>query len=504
LLLLALAVGLTGCDDADPPPADSSELIPTDSDTLEPDADTQADQDLNPDAVEDEVDQHDLPEQLDELELDDELDLDDQDEQSDIEELDEIELDQVDQVDQVDVEPDESPDEEQDESSTPSTIIRVHYDSGFGQSIALRGDGDGLSWTEDAVMEWTPGNIWVYESQSWTEPVRFKPVFVEADGSVSWAAGSDWVVGPEQELEVYPFFFAAQGRVEQVAVPSAIYGQSRLVELYLPPGYDELGASEKEYDILLAHDGQNLFDPNAFFGGWRLDESLDRLHLFGHIGTGTGYAELGSPRDFLVVGPHNSDQRLYEYTPTSGNYPGCDPEYDICEGGGGGDEYLDFLADELRPWIEARYRVRSGELGIAGSSLGGLISLYACWTRPELFRECAVLSPSLWWQDGYMQQQVASYSGAQKDIVLYLDAGTSSDGLDRVRQTYSTLIDMPSSDSFTPNQDILCLEGIGQEHNELAWALRVPWALAFLYADPARPPASEPSLPAELRTCAAP
>lgn len=151
-------------------------------------------------------------------------------------------------------------------------------------------------------------------------------------------------------------------------------GRTRRIWLYLPPDY---ATSQKTYPVLYMHDGQNLFDAaTSFSGEWGVDEALNQLHAVGDWGC-------------IVVGVDNGGAtRLDEYSPY------VNPQY----GGGQGDQYVDFLINTLKPYIDQHYRTRPDRLhtGVMGSSMGGLISLYAALKRPDVFGRAGVFSPSLW------------------------------------------------------------------------------------------------------------
>jgi predicted alpha/beta superfamily hydrolase len=113
------------------------------------------------------------------------------------------------------------------------------------------------------------------------------------------------------------------------------------------------------------HDGQNVFDEaTSAYGEWGVDEALDTL--------GTRYKEI------MVVAIDNSgDKRINEYSP-----------YDMEKyGKGEGDQYVDFLVQTLKPYIDKHYRTKKDEKNtfIAGSSMGGLISFYAILKYPKVF-----------------------------------------------------------------------------------------------------------------------
>lgn len=372
------------------------------------------------------------------------------------------------------------------------TTLRIHYDTGLGNRIAVRGAGAGLSWDANADTTWTPGNVWVYETDAWDGPVEWKPVFVHEGGAIEWAEGANYLVAPGATLDIYPWFFETEGTVTSFALTPTGPLAPRTVRVYLPPSYEELGTHERSYPVLFFQDGQNLFDPSAPFGHWALDDALDALMTYGRIDGATP----GNVRELIVIAPDASAARVEEYTPSEGNGGA------LCSGPCGGDAelYLDMLLDEVLPAAAARYRIDTDAvLGIGGSSLGGLISLYAAWTRPAEFPRAAVLSPSLWWDDGELRAEIGEYDGARKAIRLYLDTGTEEGSIDTVPPFRDELFALPA-DSRLPSGEVLCLVGAEQAHNEPAWADRVPWALSYLFADPARVQVGVPR-PSHLTRC---
>ena len=147
--------------------------------------------------------------------------------------------------------------------------------------------------------------------------------------------------------------------------------RKRRIWIYLPKGY---ATSSKLYPVLYMHDGQNLFNEKTAEGvEWGVDECLDTLQ-----------AKLS--KECIVVGiDHGGDKRNTEYNP-----------YDNLQNGKGeGKLYVDFLATTLKPFIDSKYRTRKGPENtyIAGSQLGGLISLYAVIQYPNVFGAAGVFSP---------------------------------------------------------------------------------------------------------------
>ena len=151
-------------------------------------------------------------------------------------------------------------------------------------------------------------------------------------------------------------------------------GRTRRIWIYLPKGYE---TAKKSYPVLYMHDGQNLFnEQTAPFGEWGVDEALDSLS-----------AKTG--KNLIVVGiDHGGDKRMTEYNPYNNTQFGK----------GEGKQYVDFLALTLKPFIDKKYRTLSDSTHtfVAGSSMGGLISMYAMMQYPSVFGGAGIFSPAFW------------------------------------------------------------------------------------------------------------
>lgn len=179
---------------------------------------------------------------------------------------------------------------------------------------------------------------------------------------------------------------------------SEILDNDRHVLIYLPPGYD--GEGDEAYPVLYVNDGQNIFNTNTSFAGvdWGMDETLDRL------------IEEGLIRKIIVAAIFNTPDRTGEYTHTP------DPD----EGGGNAEAYAFFLINELKPYVDEKYRTLpdASNTGIMGSSFGGLNALYMGWKYSHIFSIVAALSPSLWWAD--------------QDIIKLIEGDDREMGPDRI------------------------------------------------------------------------
>ena len=149
--------------------------------------------------------------------------------------------------------------------------------------------------------------------------------------------------------------------------------RTRKIWIYLPKGYETF---TKKYPVLYMHDGQNLFnEQTAPFGEWGVDEALDSLSKKGI--------------DVILVGiDHGGDKRMTEY----------DPYDNEKYGKGEGKKYVDFLALTLKPFIDRKYRTIPDSMHtfIAGSSMGGLISMYALIKYPGVFGGGGIFSPAFY------------------------------------------------------------------------------------------------------------
>jgi predicted alpha/beta superfamily hydrolase len=233
--------------------------------------------------------------------------------------------------------------------------------------------------------------------------------------------------------------------------------------VYVPRMYEAEG--ERRFPVLYMQDGQNLFDPETSFikgNYWRMGETADAL------------AGAGAMEPLIIVGIYNAGvKRVDEYTPVE----------DKRLGGGGADTYGRMLVDELKPFIDARYRTlpEAEHCGIGGSSLGGLVTLHLGLRYPTVFSRLAVVSPSVWWRNRTILKTVAAL--AQKPALrIWLDIGTqeSTRAVPDARALREALL----SKGWRLGEDLAYLEADGGEHTESAWAQRAGPMLQFLF--PAR------------------
>jgi predicted alpha/beta superfamily hydrolase len=335
-----------------------------------------------------------------------------------------------------------------------ATTVRVHYDVGYGNRISIRGNKAPLSWNAGVNATWTTGNAWVLSWADSAGDMEIKPLKNDA----TWSVGANYFVKSGTTVDIYPFFGPAAGTLKKITgFHSPQFNNSRTLILYLPPSYYENPL--KRYPVLYAHDGQNLFEAATAFGGkeWRMDETSNQL-------IGSGLMD-----EVIIVGIHNTgSNRIYEYTPC------CDAAY----GGGGADQYLNFMANTVKPYIDANYRTinRRENTATMGSSLGGLLSFYAGRRRSDVFSKVAGMSSSFWWNNEALTLEVINYSG-KVPAKFYIDAGTVNDGLPQTTSMRDALV----SDGYVQGVDLYYHVAQGAGHNETSWAARLDIPLKYLF-----------------------
>lgn len=229
--------------------------------------------------------------------------------------------------------------------------------------------------------------------------------------------------------------------------------------VYLPPNYHH---EERSYPVLYLHDGQNLFDPEtAYVRGkdWKVDETAESLIRSGEI------------EPMIIVGIFNTgEHRIEEYTPTR----------DRKLGGGHAELYGRMLLEELKPFIDKRYRALpdAHNTGLGGSSLGGLATLYLGFTHPEVFGKLAVLSPSVWWDNKAILKFIRSTEPKPR-LKIWLSMGTdeSKSGLRDANSLRDTLVVKGWREGDDLHYEVIP----GGKHEEAAWAERVAEVLQYLF-----------------------
>lgn len=246
--------------------------------------------------------------------------------------------------------------------------------------------------------------------------------------------------------------------------------EKRNIEVMLPPGYPE---KNKSYDVLYIHDGQNVFNPETSYGGvaWELDSVMVSLLKEQEI------------RPVIVVAIWNTPMRMQEYMPAKPQE--LVNKKAVRKGWEGeilSDNYLRFIVDELKPFIDSAYNTNSGQAHtfIMGSSMGGLISLYALCEYPETFAGAACLSTHWPALDGVFLQYVKKNLPDPGNHLIYFDFGTKT--LDAGYENYQVKVDsIMKAKGYQSNEEWITRKFEGADHSEKAWKERVHIPLLFLF-----------------------
>lgn len=238
----------------------------------------------------------------------------------------------------------------------------------------------------------------------------------------------------------------------EVTLPALTGKRPRQAYIWLPDSYDE--DESKHYPVLYMFDGHNVFvDEDATYGkSWGLAEYLS-----------------WTEKEVIVVGVEcntRGNGRLREYTPVDFR----DSKYGSVRSQGR--RYMQWLIKKLKPYIDANYRTlpdRENTM-IAGSSMGGLMSVYAATVYNHVFGRAACLSPSLWVEPEKVRRMVEK-TDVGGDSVIYMDYGSEE------------LANHPGMmDHLTGMAGLLLSKGVNLtfriirdgDHSEASWERQVP------------------------------
>jgi predicted alpha/beta superfamily hydrolase len=344
------------------------------------------------------------------------------------------------------------------ETSFPNAVKRIEASEGFpvrtkrntfifiyqssSGSWSLSGDHD--DWQGSPMKQM--GDWWWIE-QTINEPLNSRYKFHNQD---------DWIADPLARR----YHYDKNGEISFVNVSQQHLERwdslmnDRRIRVWVP----ENGVFDR---ILYIHDGQNIYDPTAMWGGWRLQDSL--------------------PSRILCVAIDNNAERLNEYTHTSDCINGV-------EIGGDADEYLERIESEVRPRIAKLYGATE-IVGVMGASLGGLLAFYTIHRYPEVYDMAISLSGTMGWGSFSLNNNTMIelfMKSGRRDHYLYLDSGghgpcidIDNDGINddgNDADNYSTniqfrdaLIDM----GYEVDVNLWHWYEKNAPHNEAAWAHRV-------------------------------
>lgn len=257
-------------------------------------------------------------------------------------------------------------------------------------------------------------------------------------------------------IEIYAQSTASQ-QVDTFTIEAPQLQTHKKIWVYLPKSYEN---SEKSYSVIYMHDAQNLFDAQtSYVGEWKIDEYLDSI----------------SDNEAIIIGiEHGNEKRIDELTPYQHE------KY----GGGKGDIYLNFIINTLKPHIDITYRTLTDakHTSIFGSSLGGLISLYAVIKYPETFGSAGIFSPALWINKSEIFKFVSDTSIDSDKKFFFLVGSEEGDTLDVASEMVSDQHHMT---------ELLKTKGVLEEnivdkvipnghHNEALWSTNFPEAYQWL------------------------
>jgi hypothetical protein len=266
-----------------------------------------------------------------------------------------------------------------------------------------------------------------------------------------------------------------KGVVDVIPVYFANGLPQRNIEVYKPPRYNPNVA----HPVIYLHDGQNVFNPATAYTGvdWGVDEALDSLIKGGFI------------PPVIAVAIHNTKYRWNEYLPepcfTNQLDSGRLMPYarqSIWDTVVYSSKYLECIVKDIKPLIDETYTTDTSQTYIMGSSMGGLISLYALTEYPETFQGAACLSTHWPALDGACIQPLLNVLAVDDYHKYYFDRGTV--GLDSLYEPYQNKVDS----AFNAKQGYFKIAHksevfVGGDHNEASWRKRVAIPLVFLLSD---------------------
>jgi len=257
----------------------------------------------------------------------------------------------------------------------------------------------------------------------------------------------------------------------------------RNIGIWLPPNYES--SSAEKYPVLYMHDGQSLFEPGHTFTDqeWGVDEMMTQL------------IEQNRIRETIVVGIWNTEKRFREYQPGKPFQALSQEEEKIrkrldrmYDGGPLSDQYLKFIVDELKPFVDHNFRTLPDRENtfMMGSSMGGIVSIYAIAEYPDVFCSVACLSthyPIILGDDANIPPILIRYLKAHlprtEKHKIYFDYGTETH--DAWYEPYQKQMDTVMEEiGYTKGVNWVTHKFEGEEHSEIAWSKRLDIPLVFL------------------------
>jgi len=263
---------------------------------------------------------------------------------------------------------------------------------------------------------------------------------------------------------------------------------ARNVDVWLPDGY----SPDKKYAVLYMHDGKGLYDSTVMWNKqeWGVDETIGALLASDKI------------KECIVVGIWNSEAtRHLEYFPQKPFESLSQEQQEVLFGAVRNnnqtvfkepkiksDAYLKFLVEELKPFIDKNFSTRKDQQNtfVAGSSMGGLISMYAICEYPKIFGGAACLSTH--WPGTFtiennpvpqaFMNYLSNHLPSPKNHKIYFDYGTET--LDALYKPFQQQADEIMKRKGFSSKNWITREFAGENHSENAWKKRLKIPILFL------------------------
>lgn len=297
--------------------------------------------------------------------------------------------------------------------------------------------------------------------------------FTDSNGNSRYPASGSYSTNTDgvfvQDGQLYSYTPAANPAVARrdynpASVPSLFspqLNQTRGYRVFVPRGYSE--HPERRYPVIYFHDGQNVFDQGSF-GTWAAGSTLANLQATGQM------------QEVIAVGLDNvGSTRLADYSA-----PG-----DI---GGRANLYASYIINTVKPHIDSGYRTLTDAPNTAsiGSSMGGVVSFYLGYDQNAFFRRIGCFSTA-WWIIPNFTNYIKSQP-ARSNLRIYMDVGDtgSTSGGNNGDGYWDSLGVRDNfiggqSPKYSLNGPFFFAIGFGQNHNESAWAIRLPGALTYMF-----------------------
>jgi predicted alpha/beta superfamily hydrolase len=283
--------------------------------------------------------------------------------------------------------------------------------------------------------------------------------------------------GPYNFRTTLDQFFVQDGNVFNYRPPAAVSAPrfvtrqvdstvdgipGRPITIMLPRGYD--ANTWKRYPVVYFHDGQNVFFPGGVFGTW----DADRIASY--------ETSQGRMREAILVGiPNDGVNRLAEYMPDGDS---------VGQTAGKAASYLQWLLDNVMPTLDSNFRTAdaAADTAVAGSSMGGLVSDFIGFQRPDRFGTLGIFSPAYWAGSNYLANRALT----NQPVRRFISMGTaeSSGGQSSSNIYWQDAVAVGSSYvrvNQSVNRAVLFAGVAGGLHNEPAWSRLLPqffaWAL---------------------------